>query len=195
MRYLRCLFLFAASCPIVIHADEKGDEWEVPASAASKLAAEVDLGWCSLRPPRGYQQTELGNASAYKRAGIKIAGWSRETKREVNPTMPVLRVPKPTQESSDPRELFEGVLDSLTSKWPDAKKSKTSVGQWNGQDAYRCQFRATSGATKLHGIMLAQVQDASSMFVVMTIHPVDSVAERNAAVTLGHSALSCKFKK
>ena len=176
----------------VATAEEKQPEWSLPPSASAELAAEVDVGWFSLQPPREYERANLGDTSAYDRAGIKIAAWTLATDRKVKPAITVLSLPKPDR-PSEPQELFEGFMDSLTAKWPDAQRSKVSTGNWNGQISYRCQFTATNEADKLQGMIIAQVLE-SSTFVVSVVHPMESESDRKAFKTLALAAISCKLK-
>ena len=194
MRSLTNVTLFALILGhTVAFADERPPEWSLPPSASAQLADEVDLGWLSLQPPKDYERADLGDTSAYDRAGIKIAAWTLTTDDAVRPTITVLSLPAPNQPKSDANELFQGIMDSLTAKWPDAQRSDPLSGMWNGEISYRCQFRSTNEGNKLQGMVLAQLRETST-FVVSVIHPAETAADRNAFEATVFAALSCKHK-
>src|SRR5690349_9727022 len=105
--------------------------WSVKPAAIARLAEEFDGDWYSIRPPKEYVKAELGDVTAYDRAGIKVAAWTRETGGTVNPTITILSFPKAAGPGESDRAIFEGFIQSLTAKWPDAKGSDISEGLWN----------------------------------------------------------------
>lgn len=177
-------------------AEEGGklSAWSVKPAAIARLAEEFDGGWYSIRPPKGYVQAELGDVTAYDRAGIKVAAWTRETGGSVNPTITILSFPKPAGPGESDRAIFEGFIQSLTTKWPDAKSSEISEGLWNGDPALRFQFSATGeNGEAIQGVAVCCVGD-SGTFVVSALCVGDAGPGIEELAILKNSAVSCQQK-
>jgi len=192
----RVLIVVLVVSTALVHSAEKTAQklpvWSVNSSAAAKLAKNVDGGWFSIRPPRKYLQAELDDTT-YEKAGIKIAAWTMESDHVINPTISIMSLPAPRVPAENDKEIFEGILKSLTARWPDAHGSKITQGRWNGRIAYRYEFTATSTRDNIAGIVFADIT-AARTFVVSALHTVNTSEDRDAIKTLELSAISCKRK-
>lgn len=192
----RLLFVVLVVTNTLVHSAEKTTEkvpiWSVNPSAAAKLAKNVDGGWFSIRPPEKYLQAELDD-TAYEKAGIKIAAWTRNSDQVINPTITIMSLPAQRVPAENDKEIFEGILKSLTARWPDARGSKIIQGRWNGGLAYRYEFSAKSKEDNIAGIVFAKVT-AARTFVVSALHTSNTPEDRDAIKTLELSAMSCSQK-
>jgi hypothetical protein len=168
--------------------------WAVSPSAAARLADEVDADWFSIRPPKGFERAELGDTTAYDRAGIKMAVWTIEGDRSITPNITVMSLPAPESKGKSEHELFQGFLKSLTAKWPNAKGSKISEGLWNGRRALRFQFSATSEDDEhIQGVVLSDISGPATFVVsAQGVGNTDEDSQELAALT--NSAISCQQK-
>lgn len=195
---VRSFALLVAFCipnlSVLAEEDGKISVWFVKPAAAILLAEEFDGGWYSIRPPKEYVQAELGDVAAYDRAGIKAAAWTKETGGAINPTITILSLPTPAAEGESDRELFQGFLQSLTAKWPDAKGSDISEGLWNGQPSLRFQFSATGeNGEDIQGVVVCCVGDLGT-FVVSALCVGDAGSGNEELAIIKNSAVSCQQK-
>lgn len=178
----------------VAQENSKVPTWAVRPSTAARLADEVDGDWFSIRPPKGFERVEIGDTTAYDRAGIKIAAWTKEGDHSIAPTITVMSMPALETNGQSNRELFQGFINSLTAKWPNAKGSKISEGLWNGRRALRFQFSATSEDDEhIRGVVLSDLSGPNTFYVsALSVGNTDEDAEELAALT--DSAISFKPK-
>ena len=190
------LFVALVGTHMLVQTGEKTIQkvpvWSVHPSATASLAKNVDGGWFSIRPPKKYVQAEL-DATAYEKAGIKIAAWTMDSGRAINPAITMMSMPASRVPAKNDKELFEGILKSLTARWPDVRGSKITQGRWNGRIAYRYEFSATSKKDNITGIVFAEFTP-SSTFVVSALHPANTSEDRDAIQTLELSVISCTRK-
>ena len=128
---VRLLFVAFVGTSMLVQAGEKPTQklpvWSVHPSATAQLAKNVKGGWFSICPPKKYVQAEL-DAAAYEKSGIKIAAWTKDSGRAINPAITIMSMPAPRVPAKNNEELFEGILKSLTARWPDARGSKSLKG-------------------------------------------------------------------
>jgi hypothetical protein len=168
--------------------------WAVSPSAAARLADEIDGDWFSIRPPKGYERVELGDTTAYDRAGIKLAVWTNEGDRSINPTITVMSMPALESKGQSDHELFKGFLKSLTAKWPNAKGSEITEGIWNGRLALRFQFSATSEDDEhIRGVVVCDLGGLDTL-MVSVLNAGNADEDTKELATLTNSALSCRLK-
>ena len=190
---LLALFICNATASAEENASAKLPVWSVSPKAAPALMEEVDGDWFSIRPPKGLERLDIGDTTAYDRAGVKVAVWTKEAGRAANPTITVMSLP-PHTPGHDNRELFEGVLGALTAKWPNAKGSEITEGLWNDRPALRSQFSATDETgEQIRGVVLCDA-DESATFTVCVINSGDAEEDTIELMTLANSAVSCKLK-
>jgi hypothetical protein len=189
--------LIAIFMPHLIAAAQENSKvptWAVSPSAADRLDDEVDGDWFSIRPPKGFERAKLGDTSAYDRAGIKMAVWTKESDRSITPNITVMSIPAPESKGQSEHELFQGFLKSLTAKWPNAKGSKISEGLWNGRRALRFQFSATSeDDVHIRGVVLSDISGPDT-FVVSALGVGNAVEDSQELAALTNSAISCEQK-
>jgi hypothetical protein len=193
---LRSLFVTLLVSNTLLLADDKValkvPTWSLSPTAAAQLAKDVDGGWFSIRPPKKYLRAEL-DLTAYKNSGIKVAAWTRKSDREIQPAITIMSIPAPRVPAKNNQVFFNGILKSLTKRWPNARGAKTVQGRWNGRMAYRYEFTATSNKDKLSGIVLAEITPRGT-FVVSAAQPTNTREDRDAFQTLKSSVISCKRK-
>ena len=193
---VRLLFVAFVGTSMLVQAGEKPTQklpvWSVHPSATAQLAKNVKGGWFSICPPKKYVQAEL-DAAAYEKSGIKIAAWTKDSGRAINPAITIMSMPAPRVPAKNNEELFEGILKSLTARWPDARGSKITQGRWNGRIAYRYEFSTTSKQDHITGIVFAEFTPACT-FVVSALHPANTSADRDGIQTLELSVISCTRK-
>ncbi|MAI71634.1 MAG: hypothetical protein CMM01_12055 [Rhodopirellula sp.] len=191
---VRLLFFALLGTHMLVQAGEKPTQkvpvWSVHSSSTEQLETHVDYGWFSIRPPKNYVQAEL-DATAYEKAGIKIAAWTMASGRAINPAITIMSIPPPRVPAKNDEELFEGILKSLTARWPEVRGSKITQGRWNGRTAYRYEFSVTSKKDNITGIVFAEITP-SCTFVVSALHPVNTSEDRDAIKALELAAISCK---
>jgi hypothetical protein len=191
------LMLFAVSCvdlqaQVDVKPAQEKQIWAMKSASTKVLADKVDGEWFGIRPPKQYRRVEL-DTTAYKKAGIKVAAWSKDSVRSIKPTITVMSLPESTVPSNNDKEFLEGLLVSLTARWPDAISKGIKQGSWDGRVAYRIEFEASGKEDEIRGIAYAIISPTGTL-VVSAIHPNNSSEDREAFKVLGQAVLSCKFK-
>ena len=103
--------------------------WAIKPTSTKVLADKVDGEWFSMRPPKQYRRVEL-DTTAYKEAGINVAAWSKDSGFSIKPSISVMSLPPSTVQANNDKEFFEGLLKSLTARWPETigKGIKKGIG-------------------------------------------------------------------
>ncbi len=166
--------------------------WSMNSTLSKKLTNKVDGVWFSMRLPNQYDQVEL-DTTAYEKAGIKVAAFRKESGRSVKSAITIMSLPAPTTPANNDKELFEGLVKSLTARWPDTHSTGVIQGRWDGREAYRFEFSASEKKEKIKGVVYAVIS-SKGIFVVSTVEPVNPSDGAEAFRTLEQAALSCRPK-
>lgn len=166
--------------------------WSMDSVLSENLTNQVEGGWFEMRLPMQYGQVELDTA-AYEKADIKVAAWTKETGRAIKSTVTIMLLPTQKIGVGNDKDLFDGILESLIKRWPDARGKGIVRGKWNGRPAYRFEFTASDKKDKVKGVVYAVISPAGN-FVVSTMHPVGTTEDQVAFKILEQVALSCKQK-
>ena len=164
--------------------------WAIKPTSTKVLADKVDGEWFSMRPPKQYRRVEL-DTTAYKEAGINVAAWSKDSGFSIKPSITVMSLPPSTVQANNDKEFLEGLLKSLTARWPETIGKGIKKGNWNGRVAHRMEFEASGEEDKIMGVAYAIISPTGT-FVVSAIHPNNSPEEREAFKLVEQAVLSCK---
>ena len=194
MLYLLLIFFTVTNS--TIQAEEKVKQelpvWSMDSMLSENLTNKVEGSWFEMRLPMQYVQVEL-DTTAYEKAGIKVAAWTKETGSAIKSTVTVLLLPTQNFAAKNDHEFFEGLIESLTNRWPNARGKGIVRGKWNGRPAYRFEFTASDKKDKVNGAVYAVISPAGN-FVVSTMQPARTPEDQVAFTILKQVALSCKQK-